>query len=175
MDRDQTGMDRDQILQALNARIVGYTTSKLRMTSADAEDLAQEVLVVLVQKYSHLEALEDLLPLAVTILHNKCRNLTRKSWRRKEEPIAEELWEYPGLSPENLSLSREQQRQLADAVRRLKPKCRQLLRFHLEGQKLKDIARSLGEPEGTVNARWSRCRKALAKELRKLQDLEGES
>src|SRR5437868_15052876 len=49
-----------------------------------AEDLAQEVLMLLHEKYAHLERAEDLLPLSLQIVRFKIMSLRRKSARRGE-------------------------------------------------------------------------------------------
>ena len=69
-------MDRDEILAQLRERIVAFAASRIRKESA--EDLAQEVFVVLEQKYPHVERLDELVPLAMQILRFKMA-----AWRRK--------------------------------------------------------------------------------------------
>src|SRR5260370_7416743 len=49
-----------------------------------AEDLAQEVLMLLHEKYAHLDRAEDLLPLSLQIVRFKIMSLRRKSVRRGE-------------------------------------------------------------------------------------------
>src|SRR5881227_1984579 len=49
-----------------------------------AEDLAQEVLMLLHEKYAHLERPEDLLPLSLQIVRFKIMAQRRKSVRRGE-------------------------------------------------------------------------------------------
>src|SRR5439155_27391742 len=51
-------VQRDEILERLRERIVRFAASKLARDSA--EDLAQEVLLVLHEKYPTLERVEDL-------------------------------------------------------------------------------------------------------------------
>ena len=53
---------RAVILARLRERIVAFAAS--RYAGAHAEDLAQEVLMLLHEKYGHLDRIEDLLPLA---------------------------------------------------------------------------------------------------------------
>ena len=70
-------MDREQILQSLRERILAFAAS--RMGRDAAEDLAQEVLVLLHEKYSHVTRLEELVPLSFQILRFKLVSLRRKS------------------------------------------------------------------------------------------------
>ena len=70
-------MDRDQILTSLRERILAFAT--LRVSRAQAEDLAQEVLVVLHEKYRHVADLAELVPLAFQVLRFKMLDAHRKS------------------------------------------------------------------------------------------------
>src|SRR5437899_9506481 len=54
-------VEREQVLARLRERIVRYAACHLSRDAA--EDLAQEVLLLLHEKYAHLERVEDLLPL----------------------------------------------------------------------------------------------------------------
>lgn len=55
-------MDRDSILASLRERILAFAT--LRTSKEQAEDMTQEVLFVLHEKYAHVTDLTDLVPLA---------------------------------------------------------------------------------------------------------------
>src|SRR4029079_11408485 len=73
-------VERAEVLAKLRERIVRYAASHL---SRDvAEDLAQEVLMLLHEKYAHLERPEDLLPLSLQIVRFKIMSQRRKSARR---------------------------------------------------------------------------------------------
>src|SRR5436305_2196586 len=75
-------MSRDEVLAKLRERIVTFATSHI---SRDvAEDLAQEVLMLLHEKYAHLERPEDLLPLSLQIVRFKIMSLRRKAVRHGE-------------------------------------------------------------------------------------------
>ena len=75
-------MDREQVLAKLRERIVLFAASHLSRDAA--EDLAQEVLLLLHEKYAHLERVEDLLPLSLQIVRFKIMSQRRKSVRRGE-------------------------------------------------------------------------------------------
>ena len=67
---------REQLLTGLRERILAYAAS--RVGRDFAEDLAQEVLLVLETKYGHLESVEDLVPVSFQILRFKMQDLRRK-------------------------------------------------------------------------------------------------
>jgi hypothetical protein len=75
-------LTRSEILACLRERIVRFAAS--RYAREGAEDLAQEVLVVIHEKYSHLERLEDLVPLSLQILRFKLFAQRRKAVRHGE-------------------------------------------------------------------------------------------
>src|SRR5580692_5249024 len=80
-------MDRTEILGRLRERIVRYAASHLQGSGgADlAQDLAQEVLLVLHEKYADVDRVEDLLPLSLEIARLKLWAARRKSSRRGED------------------------------------------------------------------------------------------
>ena len=75
-------VQREQVLTKLRERIVLFAASHLSRDAA--EDLAQEVLLLLHEKYAHLERVEDLLPLSLRIVRFKIIGQRRKSVRRGE-------------------------------------------------------------------------------------------
>ena len=75
-------MDRDQTLTALRERILAFATS--RLSRDQAEDLTQDVLAVLHDKYSHVTELVELVPLAFQVLRYKMLDAHRKALRRGE-------------------------------------------------------------------------------------------
>src|SRR5689334_25398088 len=75
-------LDRDHILARLRERIVAFAASHLSRDAA--EDLAQEVLMLLHEKYAHLERAEDLVPLSLQIVRFKIMAQRRTSVRRGE-------------------------------------------------------------------------------------------
>src|SRR5271154_6856582 len=73
---------REDLLRKLRERIVGFAASRIQRDAA--EDLAQEVLILIHEKYSHVEPLEELLPLALRIVRFKMMGLRRKTVRHGE-------------------------------------------------------------------------------------------
>src|SRR4051812_22544336 len=76
------GVAREEVLARLRERIVRFAASHLSRDAA--EDLAQEVLMLLHEKYTHLDRVEDLLPLSLQIVRFKIMSQRRKSVRRGE-------------------------------------------------------------------------------------------
>src|SRR5947207_13228626 len=70
------------MLASLRERILAFAAS--RIARDVAEDLAQEVLVLLHEKYSHVTRLDELLPLSFQIIRFKMVSLRRKAVRRGE-------------------------------------------------------------------------------------------
>src|SRR6186997_135326 len=75
-------MDRDSILASLRERILAFAT--LRISKEQAEDVTQEVLFLLHEKYAHVTDLTDLVPLAFQVLRYKMLDAHRKALRRGE-------------------------------------------------------------------------------------------
>jgi len=75
-------MDRELILATLRERILAFAT--LRVSRDRAEDLTQEVLVLLHEKYARVTELTELVPLAFQVLRFKMLDAHRKSLRRGE-------------------------------------------------------------------------------------------
>src|SRR4051794_36331456 len=76
-------MIRGEILERLRERIVRFAASRMKREAA--EDLAQEVLLVIHEKYPELDSAEDLVPLSLEIARLKLWAARRKSTRRGEE------------------------------------------------------------------------------------------
>lgn len=75
-------MDRSEILARLRERIFRFAASRLSREAA--EDVAQEVLLLLHEKYAAVDRLEELVPLALEITRFKILSTRRKVVRRGE-------------------------------------------------------------------------------------------
>lgn len=156
-------MDRHQILAKLRERIVAFAASRIQRDQA--EDLAQEVMIVLEQKYAHVERLEELLPLSLQILRFKMGAARRKSYRHGEHgqlsidelPLADQR-----PDPLDEFEKKEQIERLAAAMRQLGDRCRQILAAKLKGQSFAEIQKALGADSINTVYTWDfRCRKQL--------------
>ena len=153
----------DDILLRLRERIVAFAAS--RMGKDVAEDLAQEALIVLHEKYSHVSRPEELLPLALQIIRFKMMALRRKAARRGEyTQVSITDVQLPDLdSDPGDSLARQQMlERLTRAIARLGDRCRRMMRLKLEGRTFAEIQKIMGAATLNTVYTWDfRCRKHL--------------
>ena len=154
---------REELLEKLRERIVGFAASRVQRDVA--EDLAQDVLILLHEKYGHLERLEDLLPLSLQIVRYKMMALRRKAQRRGEYtqvPVDEIQLAGDGADPLAAAQQREMRERLLAAIAQTEERCRKLFALKLEGKTFAEIQETLGA--GSINTVYTwdfRCRKHL--------------
>lgn len=158
---------RSDVLAHLRERIVAFAAS--RYAGENAEDLAQEVLVVLHEKYGHLERLEDLVPLSFQILRFKLFAWRRKSVRHGEH-TAVSVDEFPlagdAPDPEEAMARQELLARLKAGIAQMGQRCRDLFRHKLMGRTFLEIQQAMGaETLNTVYTWDHRCRKQLLERL----------
>jgi RNA polymerase sigma-70 factor (ECF subfamily) len=156
-------LTREEILRQLRERIVAFATS--RGIREGAEDVAQDVLLVLYEKYSHVTDLTELVPLSFQILRFKMLDRHRKMLRRGEynqESIDDQPRVDPGDDPSVQVEQKERVTQLIAALQELGERCQKLFRLKLEGYTFPEIMNILGERSINTIYTWdSRCRKQL--------------
>jgi len=154
---------RDEVLRQLRERIVAYAASHFSRDAA--EDLAQEVLMLLHEKYAHVERAEDLLPLSFQIVRFKILSLRRKTARRGEyDQVSTTDIPLPDLdaNPADAFERKEMLERLARALPQLGERCRQMMRWKLEGRSFPEIQRLLGVSAINTIYTWDyRCRRHL--------------
>ncbi len=160
-------MERDQILARLRERIFRFVASKLSADSA--EDVAQEVLLVLHEKYAALDRVEDLLPLSIEIARFKILGARRKIIRRGEPTFAA-VDDLPlaasGMDPFEQAVQRQRLDRLETALARLGERCRELFRLKLEGHSFPEIQKRMDVASINTVYTWDfRCRKQLLEHL----------
>ncbi len=154
---------REEILTQLRERIVRYAAFHLSRDAA--EDLAQEVLLLLHEKYPHVETVEELLPLSLQIVRFKIVAQRRKSSRRGEYtqvPVTE--MQIPDLdaNPAEEYERKEMQQRLLKAIAGLGERCRELFRLKLAGRSFAQIQAAMGVAAINTIYTWDfRCRKNL--------------
>ncbi len=155
-------LERDRLLALLRERIVHFAASRLSREAA--EDLAQEVLIVLHEKYSHLNRIEDLLPLSLQIVRFKILGARRKMSRHGEYSQVP-LDELPLAGPSDTEQETERHlmvERLRRALPKLGERCRELLKYKLEGKSFPEIqARMKAASINTIYTWDYRCRKQL--------------
>jgi len=154
---------REQLLAKLRERIVGFAAS--RMQKDAAEDLAQEVLLLLHEKYRHLDSLEDLLPLSLQIVRFKMMSARRRAQRRgdySQVPVDELQLAHDGPDPLTAAERRQTRERLIQAISHLGERCRKLLALKLAGKGFAEIQSALGAASINTVYTWDfRCRKQL--------------
>ncbi len=156
-------MTRDEILTSLRERILSFATS--RVSKDLAEDLTQEVLMLLHEKYARVTELTELVPLAFQVLRFKMLDAHRKSLRRGEynqESVDELPLANPGDDPATLLDQKQRVDRLLAAVAQLGDRCRDLLTLKLEGHSFPEIQTRMGQHSINTIYTWDlRCRKQL--------------
>ncbi|PWU04645.1 MAG: sigma-70 family RNA polymerase sigma factor [Terriglobia bacterium] len=156
-------VSREEVLVKLRERIVLFAASHLSRDAA--EDLAQEVLLLLHEKYTHLDSPEDLLPLSLRIVRFKMMSLRRKAVRRGEySQVSIDDIPLPDLeaSPADYVERKEMRERLIRAMGQLGERCRELMRLKLQGKTFPEIQKILGVRAINTIYTWDhRCRKHL--------------
>ena len=155
------------ILSQLRERISGFAASRISRDAA--EDLAQDVLLVLHEKYPNVDRLEEMLPLSLKIARFKIMSWRNKTYRRGEHnqvqidglPIAD-----PGENPASRAERRERMERLKKALASMGERCRELFRLKLEGHGFPEIQRRMEAASINTVYTWDlRCRKDLLSRL----------
>lgn len=154
---------RDQVLAKLRERIVSFAASYLQRDVA--EDLAQETLIVLHEKYAHLDRAEDLLPLALQIVRFKMMAARRKAVRHGEYSqveVTEIPLPDPAMSPADWVERNQMMERLTKAMGQLGARCREMMRLKLQGKTFPEIQKIMGVAAINTVYTWDfRCRKNL--------------
>ena len=156
-------MNRDKTLTSLRERILAFAT--LRISRAQAEDLTQEVLVVLHEKYPNVGDLTELVPLAFQVLRFKMLDAHRKSLRRGEynqESVDDLPLADPGDDPATQLDQKQRVDRLLAAMAQLGDRCRELFKWKLEGNSFPEIQKLMNQTSINTIYTWDlRCRRQL--------------
>ena len=121
--------------------------------------------MLLHEKYPHLEAPEDLLPLSLRIVRFKMMSQRRKAARRGEySQVSVDDVPLPDLdsSPADLLERKEMLEKLSQAMGKLGDRCRELMRLKLQGKSFPEIQKIMGVAAINTIYTWDhRCRKNL--------------
>ncbi len=156
-------MVETSLLSLIRERVLSFTASR---TGRDtAEDIAQETMLVLHNRYSHLTEASDLVPVALQIARFKISAYFRKMKSRGEnEPVPMDEIQLPNgaVDPDTLLIRKQLMGQIKDAIPKMGERCRQILRLKLEGYTFPEIQRELKASSLNTVYTWDlRCRKSL--------------
>jgi RNA polymerase sigma-70 factor (ECF subfamily) len=147
-------VDRGRILLKLRERIIAFAASRIGRDAA--EDVAQEVMLLLEEKYAAVDNLSELLPLSLRIARFKMMAWRRKTARHGEysQVSVDDLpLPDPGLDPLEQAERRETVERLEKALAAMGRRCRELFR---------EIRKALGVKSLNTVYTWDfRCRQRL--------------
>ena len=130
----------------------------------DAEDAAQEGLIVALERLDDCRAPDRFAGWLLTIVRNRARNLVRREVLRDTDAVPETA-AARGRTPEKAAEHAELQERLGTALRRLPEVQRKIVLLHdLEGWRHREIAEHLGMPSGTVRSHFHFARKSLRRD-----------
>jgi RNA polymerase sigma-70 factor (ECF subfamily) len=156
-------MERGRILTQLRERIVSFAASHYARDFA--EDVAQEVLIILEEKYGHVTAIEELVPLSLQIARYRLLGIRRKAARRGESSrISIDDLPLPDTGPDPLTEleRRERMDRLKEALAQVGERCKEIIRHKLEGRSFPEIQALMGVKSINTIYTWDfRCRKHL--------------
>ncbi len=151
-----------------------HSAYRLTGSSADAEDLLQELLFKLFRHFDQWRDLDDPRPWMKRVLYNLHIDLYRKRRRThgiNESTLDSEIYAIdqmasPGPSPAVQAEGDQQQRRILEALATLDPEQRALVTLHLiEGHTLEEVSSILDVPLGTLKSRLHRCKAQLKRRL----------
>lgn len=151
------------------------TIYRLISDENDAAELTQEVFIKVYNSIDKLRAEEAFFTWVRTVAINLCRDFIRRRPPRTESLDArvrlddgevEKDIPDPVAGPDKLLLTGDRQQAVRRAVASLSDDHRIVIALHhLEGMDLKDIAKMLGCPAGTIKSRLARARDELKRKL----------
>jgi RNA polymerase sigma factor (sigma-70 family) len=133
----------------------------------DAEDVAQHALLRLWKYCERLDADRNLDALAVKVAKNVRVDLY-KSRNTYEDEITSDIASPPSQSADAELHAKEVQQKIDEAIERLNPRERDLLKARqLEGKSAEEISEQTGIPKSSVKSMISTARKKLKMDLQK--------
>ena len=122
----------------------------------DAEDIAQDVFVSLIEKNKTFENSEHEKAWLIRVTVNKSKNFVKSSWVKKTVPIDEAM----------TKTTEEKSDDILEEVLKMPEKYRTVIHlFYYEGYPINEIAEILGKSTGTIGTWLSRGRKILKERL----------
>lgn len=131
---------------------------------ADAEDVMQEVFLRLVKAAPVFDSEDHARAWLLRVASNCANDLFRLPWRRREEPLTEDMTAPEAQEPGSVT----------QAVLSLPARYRIPIHlYYYEGYSVAEVAGLLGKSQGTVKSRLFRARELLRDKLKEEDEVEG--
>ena len=161
------GTNRDALLEKLRDRICSFAASKVPRDVA--EDITQDVFMLLITKYADKTELSDLVPVAFRIVRFKLSAYRAKTMRRREhltiplDDLVDRLKSDSHLANPDDQLQRQElSRRLLAAFDHLGDRCRRIFLMKLQGHGFAAIQHALRANSINTVYTWdARCRQRL--------------
>lgn len=161
---------------ARHGNFVWLTLQRLGLAASDAEDVFQEVFIVVARRLAEFDGRARIETWLFRICIRKVHNHRRRAHRRREqleEKPAEDC-ETSATPPDRAAEARQQQEQLQRILDAMAPTKRTiLLMYEVEELSVGEIAETLGLPVGTVHSRLRAARQEFEKLARRNEVVEG--
>ncbi len=155
-------------------KAVYWTAMSLLKNEADAEDVVQDTFVTLIESYDTIEDKNKVTAWLKKIAANKCLNrLTRTKTDAVEDEFFEDVEAVPeDFLPDTIVESAEMRKIIMDIIEKSLSNDirRTLILFYFDEMSTKEIADTLGVPEGTVRRRLNFARNKIKKEVEKYEE-----
>jgi|SRR5579863_774518 len=163
---------RDDLSREFEARLADSSTLAFRVAYSvlrqkqDAEDVAQDAFVRAHRRFSQLRDRERFRAWLVRMTFRLALDRRRSDLRRSaRELVAGPIAGPP--TPDDTAVSAERAARLWAAIDALPEKLRLVtVLAAMEGERISDVARLVGAPEGTIKSRLFDARRILAEKLR---------
>jgi RNA polymerase sigma factor (sigma-70 family) len=162
-----TQMSKDEKIKLIRERIVAFLQF-LGASQQDAQDIAQDVLILLEEKYKNIEDVENLVAVAIQTARFKLWDLRRKAETKAARyGTSADTVHVPArtLTPEQILLAQEQTAMLVEAIGHLDEDCRRLVELQRDDRTNDEIMVALGCTAPQLSVRRFRCFARLRKLL----------
>ncbi|MBQ6303780.1 MAG: sigma-70 family RNA polymerase sigma factor [Clostridiales bacterium] len=155
-------------------KAVYWTAMSLLKNEADAEDIVQETFVTLIESFDSIKDKTKVMPWLKKTAANKCLDRIKLA---KTDAVEDEFFEDVEAVPEDflpdsIIESAEMRKIIMDIIEKsLSDDIRRtLILFYFDEMSTKEIAETLGVPEGTVRRRLNFARNKIKKEVEKYEE-----
>ena len=168
----RSGEDRDGLVRHCHSQVIGYfRQNSLGIDPNAAEDLAQQVWIIVLKKYDQLRDPYAFRSWLQTIISRTAINGWQRGHHRRSDVSLDVGFSHPVSrehSPSRSLIIQDHRAHVKAALGRLcAMDCDTLTAFYFRNQSLKEMAESFSVPIGSIKRRLHVARKRLRKELMK--------